>query len=246
MKMIQSLERGMQILQIIDCFGSSSGLSITEIAELAKLKIPTTHNFLQTFCQLGYLEQTARGKYALTDKLRVLGWNNSKKNNLIQALRLSIADLARTLDAEVLLATRSGLWWQVVLKYTGSSRFSITADLPTNENFYISATGRCLLSSLSDAELNEFVSKFRLPDSSEWQEADSFENLQKELTRIRQNQYAVYHTADGRLVGVATPAASFKDASQGSLGIILPIERYKSFKLNNLTALLAHAAQNQR
>ncbi len=225
MKKIQSIERGMNILAILDSVGGSNGIGVIDMAKLVHLKIPTTHNFLQTFLFLGYVEQTEQGKYRIASKTKWLGWNEMQKNSLIQAARCHLANLADRLNEVTILVARSGYFWQTLLKYESSHDLMIRAALPMTDNFYISATGRCILSQLDENSLADLVTHFRLPLSSEWPGAETLERMKELLAKIDYDGYELYQTDNG-VTGVGAVLKPIKDAAPGAIGVIVPTSRF--------------------
>jgi len=68
---VQSLERAFSILETMADAGGTLGLS--QLATRAHLPLPTTHRFVRTLVDLGYLRQEASRQYALGPKLIRLG-----------------------------------------------------------------------------------------------------------------------------------------------------------------------------
>ncbi len=226
MKKIQSLERAMNILELIDSLGGEDGLGAIAVAQRAGLKVPTAHNFLQTFLALGYLEQTEHCKYRIAAKARWLGWDGNMKTALIQTARPHVVRLSAELDETVLLAACSGRWWQMLLQYESQRSLIARAGLPTTDNFYISATGRCILSTLPEAKLRTYVMEFRLPEADEWPGIDTFEQLTAALATIQHNHYELYRNMAGDLVGIGVPIAPAANRAAGALGVTIPASRF--------------------
>lgn len=226
MKKIQSIERGMLLLTLLDTIGGKEGLGVGKLAALANLKPPTVHNILQTFLLLGYVEQTDSSRYRIGEKTKYLGWEGAQKEHLLHIVRPVLRSLASITNETCLLAARSGEKWQTLLKMESDHILSAKSALPMTDNFYISATGRCILANLKEEELFSYVQKFRLPTSAEWQDITSFPLLQEALAKIRERNYEIYLTKHDGITGIGSALKRHKNIPDAALGIIVPDSRF--------------------
>ncbi len=227
MKNNQSVERALAVLEFLDSREEGMvGAGVNEIARRLGLTAPTAHNFLQTLVRTGYVEQDEHAKYRLAERTRWLGWNGRRKLALLQAARPHAERLAWSLNEVVIVCGCSGRIWQTLLKIESSRMLTARSGLPATENFYISATGRCILSQFSETELEQHVRRFRLPTPQEWAGADTRDGLQTALETIRRNRYELYRAGDG-IVGVGAVIRPFGSAAVGALGVIIPESRFR-------------------
>ena len=232
----------MSLLALLDEVSPPTGMGLKEIAELLKLKLPTAHNFLKTMVLLGYVEQQGT-KYFLADKTRTLGWQGRLKDNLRQKVRSALVRLAGELDETVILTCRSGKFWQTIFKLEGYHLLTAKAELPITNNFYISATGRCILSTLPEEELKNYVDDFRLPLPSEWKSATTWEQLKNALDAIRSSGVEIIDTGYGVIgVGAALPAT--EDTSAGAIGVIVPSFRFNGAHKEQIFQKIRQTAQS--
>lgn len=226
MKKIQSVERAVAVLELLDSLEGNTGLGVNEVARLLKLKPPTVHNFLQTLAELGYLEQNEHCKYRLAERTQWLGWEGKRKELLIAAARPHAARLSLDLNETVILTAQSGFYWQTLLRFESNHGLMVRDNLPVNTNFYISATGRCILSQLPARELERLIAHFRLPLPSEWAGAETLEGMLAALEKIRYDRYELIHTDNG-VSGAGAVITPFRNAAVGALGVYLPTFRFK-------------------
>lgn len=241
MKKLQSIERAMNILSILDFIGGRDGMGVNEIAGYVKLKVPTVHNFLQTLLVLGYLEQV-KCKYRIAEKTQWLGWDGMRKENLIRRVKPLLTRLVCELNETSILVVRSGHYWQTLLKMESNHMLTAQSNLPMTENFYISATGRCILSQLSEAELHKLVTGFRLPLPEEWTDAETFEKMLIRLEKIKRDGYEIYETRNG-ISGVGAEIPPIEDAAEGALGIIVPSFRFQGRHREKILLKIREAAR---
>jgi DNA-binding IclR family transcriptional regulator len=244
MKIIQSIDRTMNILTVLDTIGGSDGLGVKQLAELVKLKVPTCHNILQTLIQLGFIEQTESLKYRISDKTRYLGWDGQKKEHLVEIVRPELRLLAGETNETCILAVRSGNQWQTLLKIESRQMLTVRHNLPMTDNFYISATGRCILAQLREQELSSFLRTHPLPSNEEWEGADSFPRLQEKLAGIRENGFEIYPAKRYGVTGAAVPLRRNPNCSDGALGVIIPDFRFCGNYKESLMAKMRQTAES--
>ena len=151
--------------------------------------------------------------------------------------------LARELDEIVIICACSGWNWQTLAKFESSRMLTAKSDLPVTGNFYISATGRCILSLFSGQELDQYFRHFRLPNAEEWPEAETHDGMLAALERIRRNGYELYDTGMG-IIGVGAVIRSSGYSAPGSIGIIIPDSRFAGGHRNAVLKGILAAAEN--
>ena len=83
-KLVQSVVRGMQMLELVSRVGS--GIDLRTISEVLELKSPTAHNLLRTLVELGYLQKTTRPvRYVLGPRLPELARHQAEHSLLSRA-----------------------------------------------------------------------------------------------------------------------------------------------------------------
>lgn len=68
---VQSVDRALEILEVIHAHGGQ--LSLSELATQTGLPAPTAHRLLRTMIAKGYIRQLANRSYCLGEKLILLG-----------------------------------------------------------------------------------------------------------------------------------------------------------------------------
>ncbi len=216
--MIQSLERAFLILETLDEAGPD-GVGVQDLSRRVGLKFPTTHNFLRSMLQLGYVSQREdTGKYCLGDKAFVLGYKRESRKMLSEIARPIAEDLSRKVGETVVLAFYANRAWHTLF-HCSSAGLNISPQLPVSKNLYISATGRCIMSRLPDYELENYIREQGLP-GDDWDGVDTREDLDARLAEIRKRGYEIYDKNDGAL-GVAFPIHSGAKNLDASIGVYM-------------------------
>jgi len=101
---IQSLARGLKVLRLFA--GSSQGMQLREVADLAGLKRPAMHKILSTLVESGFLEKTnAPVVYRLGAAAFEMG-GVARESQLQQCAEQAIVELARSLTSATLTISR--------------------------------------------------------------------------------------------------------------------------------------------
>lgn len=157
-----SLERG---LTILDCFTfRHTLLGCTEVAHELGMTTPTTHRYISTLRELGYLEQGPERKYRLTLAVTRLGLSALSGGSLQEHASPYLRELRRQLTYTTALAVLDG-GEAVYIERLPSLRWDSGAidpapgsRLPT----YCTAMGKVLLASLPEPEQHALIAGLRL------------------------------------------------------------------------------------
>ena len=242
--MIQSLERAFLILEILDDAGPE-GMGAQELARTVNLKFPTVHNFLKSLQYLGYVAQIDEtSKYALGAKTFSIGRKNENKKVLSEIARPVAEELNRVLNETVVVTFYSNRTWYTLFQCNSKMELVVNPRLPVTSNLYISATGRCILSNLSEYERMKYVDIQGLP-GNDWDGINSSGDLDKALTEIRKRGYEIYGAGRGT-IGVAFPLHISSRSIDAAIGIYLPELRFTGEHRKLIIDKLKNAAETIR
>ncbi|MFA5645433.1 MAG: IclR family transcriptional regulator [Candidatus Ratteibacteria bacterium] len=236
--MIQSIERALGILQIL-AEEPEKPRTLGEIALSLNLNKSTCANLLKTLLILGYVEQPIpRQGYILGPMIFYLARNGPYRKDIITTAQPIITFLANSLSATVLIATLTKGKRDILCQVDGNSVFTVRSDYLLKSDIYITATGRLLLSSLSEKELFSFVQMNGLPHET-WPQIRSFEDLKKELSLIFTEKIAI---RVGEVAAVAVPI--FQGQSMAAaLGLFLPLTRFTPKQKPSIISAMQQAAE---
>lgn len=223
--MIQVLHRAFDILEMC-AKNAEKAHSLSEIAEKLQLNPTTCANILKTMVTRNYLEQIGYKKgYRLGAKAFHLTGSFSFKRDLVQLAKKQMEELVEELNETCILSIlrKTDLKRIVVHEVQGNNELSVRTSV--EKDAYNAATGRLLLSFVSEQEIDSIISKFGLPAKSVWQEAVKEDRLKQELHKIRQDRI-IFQYDPNHIVGLAVPI--MKDEMViASLGIYMPEIRYQ-------------------
>lgn len=205
--------------------------SLSEIANSLKLNRSTCANNIKTLADREYIEQKDRRRgYKLGSQAYSLSENYSNKDDLLLVAVEPMRRLRLMLNETCLLA---------ILR--NNKRITIHIDQCTHDlkvvfgyqerNAYLTASGRLLISTLTDDEQDSFINQYGIPEPDMWPEIKNVEGLRKELAKIKEKEIAV-HFDKSLIVGIAVPVF-MNDKVIASLAIYLHQSRF-TFKSKNL------------
>ena len=149
---IKSVERALEILEI---FGESSRpITLTEVANLAKLTKTTTQRFINTLFSLGYLNHEENKRYFLGTKILSLGFQFLNSSNLITMTKPYLDKFSSEVEMTFNLGVLDNC--DVLILHRKEVRKFLKFDVHPGSKLlaYGSALGRVLLAGLSDGDIN--------------------------------------------------------------------------------------------
>jgi IclR family transcriptional regulator, pca regulon regulatory protein len=188
----QSLDRG---LAILGCFNRQLPvLGIADLADQLGMSRSTTHRYVVTLLELGYLEQDTQRKYRLGLRVTDLGMSAINSIGLHEHSHPCLEELRQRTSYTVSLAVLDGTDILYVDRVRSFHRAQTDTDfglapgsrLPA----YCTAMGKVLLANLSDAEQHRLLSSMKLTKRT----PNTITNktaLRQELAQIRDDGLAV-------------------------------------------------------
>lgn len=237
--MIQVIIRAIDILEFVASHDKEP-VQLFKIASHVGLSQPTTANIVSTLVEKNYLEQMGRKKgYRLGIAAFQLTSNPFYQQNLITAAREPMQDLTEQLNETSLLAiiqnNKRVILHQVECNQILKVNTIMVADV------YNASSSRLLMAYMSAKDLDSLIRTVGLPSKKVWPGAESRSGLEKELVKIRQEEFvqlfSVYHT-----VGFAVPVYKNKEVI-AALSIFVPESRYTESHKGKIAKLIRKAAK---
>lgn len=223
-KKIKVAEKLMNIICTIA--DSEEGLTAREVAEILDLKVTTVHTIISTLLSLGYLEKDeTTKKYRISDKLLEVFLPLISKNALLKAAEPIMRSLAEGIRESVVLGVfyKGERYTIAACEYEGHL-LNVNVNMLKLAPCYLTATGRVLLAHLPEEDVKGFVEKHGYPHQA-WNNIRSYQELKKELERIRRDKIEIIEHESA--VAVGAPIYNSSGKVIASLGVYLPIVRFK-------------------
>lgn len=184
---IASLEKGIRVLELLAAHGE---LSVSEAARLMNTNRAGSHRFISTLRDLGYVEKNSSSKYQPTLKIMTLA---QKVANRFEIRRLAKPYMHR-LSIMYKETINLGLFKNQEIihidKIDSLEVLRMDSALGDKAPAYCTGLGKSILAFLPDHELAHYLDTVERRPLAPNTITDRDE-LQKELSRIRDNRYAI-------------------------------------------------------
>ena len=228
--MIQSIDRAIDILLALRS-APADGLFTMEISRTTGLSKAVCYNILKTLKARGVIEQSGNGgRYTLSRMFFSFSGGVFDdvylKEQLVSTVHRAAEHLKETVS---LVALRRNFELEILVREHVDHEIILSPN--RYKPLYTTASGRCLLAGLDDAELETFISKEGLPEKEIWTEASTIDGLKNSLAQIRESG-SVQIISDER--HVAAFGCMFRNAGKFAplaMGFAMPLFRYE--KISN-------------
>ena len=187
---IQSLEKGLLILKHFST--SSLTLSVSDVAEACGMNLPTTHRYLFTLKELGYLEQDATRRYRLTPEILKIGVSALNAMDLKNRLLPHMLSVTKAFDVTTQCAILDG--GDVVVLDRVRSKEVVNWDIGVGSRLpvYCTAMGKAILAFLDKEAQKRIIRTIRFEPLTAYT-IRSEDDLKTDLIRIREAGYVYSH-----------------------------------------------------
>ncbi|WP_409490238.1 IclR family transcriptional regulator [Amycolatopsis sp. cmx-11-12] len=202
---VQSLQRAFELLEHLADTGGEASLS--ELATLSGLPMPTIHRLIRTLVDLGYVRQNTNRRYALGARLIRLGENASMQfGSWARPLLAELVDeIGETANLAVLERDEVVYVAQVPSKHSMRMFTEVGRRLLPHGT----GVGKAMLAHLPSDDVTALLSRTGMPSYTEHTFTDQ-DALLRELAKIAQQGYALDEAEQElgvRCVAVAVPGA---------------------------------------
>lgn len=176
-------------VRILEAIHEIAGGTLGEISEAMAMPESTTHDYLQTLSQLGYVVEDD-GEYVLSTKFLELGEKRRRRMKIYRSARPEIERLAKeTGEHASLLIEENGAG--VLLDYEAGND-ALQLDLVVGERYPlpVTAPGKAILAHLSAERTASILDEQEIPAATQNTITDR-DRLYRELEDIREKKYAV-------------------------------------------------------
>jgi IclR family KDG regulon transcriptional repressor len=159
-KRVPALDKCFRMLDLIA--GSERPLCISEIARSLNYHKSTVYNLVHTLRDLEVLEQLPENRFRFGVRLYALGRSSGRSSELISTVRPYLKEINRKTRLSVFLGIRADDRVVILDKVDSPGEIKISSQVGMAIPLAAGASGKVLLSQLSDRELDQFLSKRKL------------------------------------------------------------------------------------
>lgn len=235
---VQSFARG---LEIIEAFGQTPTMTLTEVAAATGLSRATVRRFVHTLVSLGYMRATGQ-HFALTPKIMNLGFAYLASQPLVELVDPVLAGLSKELGQSTSVSVLDGTDVVYIARQETTSIMRINITVGTRFPAYATSMGRVLLAGLDDAAVEEYFANADLAEVTDRTITNEAE-LRSELAQIQQQGYAVVEEElEVGLASVAVPIVNRVGSTVAAMNTSVAVTSQAPEDLTELLPALFTAA----
>lgn len=232
---VQSLERGLLVLEALVKNGPSG---VTELANLLELDKTIVHRLLNTLLLMGYVQQDENRKYATGVKLRNIGARVLAALDLRTLALPHMQYIAEQTQGVVHLAKMAETRVIYIERVQHPALTITTTDVGGEAPGYCSAAGKVIWAYLSGTELSPILDRVQFRQHTTNTITDPMQ-LQHHLAQVREQGYAVDNSEHRLgLVGVGAPIYDSTGGVAASICVGLPTNRLPVCSLEDMRQLI--------
>lgn len=230
---VRVLARGLAILRVFT--PANRWLSNQEIALAVKLPRPTVSRITADLMDLGYLHYSPKdGRYRLGTSVLALGYHGLANLDAHLIARPLLQELADSMNALVVLASRDGLAMVCNEVCHGNNILTLRVGVGSRLSLPNSAMGRALVGALPPAERTSLLEEVRQACGSEWQQLEPA--LQDAVSQMQsKGYYTSIGTLEQGVNGVGTVVDLGNAPLAYTLGVAGPAFRFPVERLQQET-----------
>jgi IclR family transcriptional regulator, KDG regulon repressor len=160
-KRVPALDKCFAILGLLA--RSNQPLGISEICRELDLNKSTVFNMVHTLADIEVLELVDRGKYGFGTYLHLIANDAGRRADVIRTIRPFLKEIARASNFCAFLGVRSRLEAVILDKVEAAVDIKVAAEVGMRLPIFAGASGKALLSELSDSQLAQVLASVELP-----------------------------------------------------------------------------------
>ncbi|WP_088011256.1 IclR family transcriptional regulator [Gottfriedia acidiceleris] len=236
--MVQSFDRAMLIIDILNSDESKSEWQITELSEETSLPLSTLHRLLSTLIKHGLVVQIPETKhYKLGYKWMELGLRQLDKIDFRLVARPVMERLANHLEESIYLNIASGIDGIVIDKIDSPLKIRIAENLGIRIPLHIGAPNKTILAYMKEYEMEQVLNQLNLSP-------DSMSKIKQQLVEIRKNGYAISQSEKTEdTAAIAAPITGYNNKILAALSVNVPGFRFTEERVPLLIEEVLKAAE---
>jgi DNA-binding IclR family transcriptional regulator len=232
---LRTVRRAFEILHLLRDRGT---LGVSEAADRLDLPKSTTHDYLRTLRELGYVVNDD-GSYRLGFRLLELGGQAKHRNRLFQVARPELERAAEATGEVVSLNVEEDGEFVVLHSAFGENALRVGIYPGLRIPLHTQAAGKVLLAGFDPDRVDRIVERHGLSPRTDHTVTDR-DDLDAELDAIAEQGYAVDRNEQVVGMGVVAAPIAVDDRVLGSIGLVCPADKLRD---ENYRAELVAAVQ---
>lgn len=222
---------------------SKQALGLSEISRELQLNKSTVFNLLHTLVDLEVLEHRVDGKFGFGTQLYLLGRAAAAQADLITSVHPYLEDVSRNTNFSTFLGIRSDLKAVIVDKVDAAVELRVSSDVGMRLPLLAGASGKAILSQLSDVELDEILANNELARFTPNTCIDKMK-FREAVTEVRLTGVAVdIEEYIAGIVAVAVPLSTHRPGVQAAVWAVGLTRHATNGVISELSGRLRHIAK---
>ena len=234
---VQSIAR---VFGILEALADAGGIaSVSELADLSGLPLPTIHRLLRTLVSLGYARQEPSREYALGPRLVRLG---DAANRLLEAwANPHLRRLTDAIGETSTFALLEGASVVYVAQAAGHHSMRIFTEIGHRAGVHCTASGKAILATFTPPKAREIIAGADLHAYTH-RTITTVDALLRELDAVRERGYAL--DLGEQEIGVSAVAVALPGSpARGAVSISGPQARMGDDIVNRAVPMLVNTAR---
>ena len=217
--MIKSVHKAMKILSVL-ADGNGEPLALSTISERLQINKSTCAHLVKTLEADGYAVKISASRgYILGPAAYCLSRFDRYSKHLVSVARPIMKYLYQHSSATVVLAVLEANEKYILDYFDDGVMFKSGAKI-MKDDIYRTATGRVLISHMTEDEIEEIVKKHGIPTAKLWSEATDKQSLIAAIERIKSSRVEKSRSVSGDVVDIGYGAPIFDEVGcVGAIGI---------------------------
>jgi len=243
MKLIQSIQRAVRILEIVS--ESPEGVRLKELAAAMKLGSSTVYNLAHTLCQMDLLRQDDKtNRYQLGLKNLQLGNRYLDSMSLYNIAEPVVVELVARFNENFYLTALDGQTMLTLIRMESTHSVKPTKSISEMANCHATALGKVLLSSFTSEDLHAFIRERRPLKKYTANTITREEALITELERVTRDGYALdLEESEIGINCISVPIRNHRGAIVAAMGTSIPSQRFSQQVVKSILPHLKNACQ---
>jgi len=236
---VQSLERGLAILQSFDAHDEA--LSISELAGRSGLGRAAARRFVLTLQMLGYVS-AEKDRYRLTPQVLELGHAYLASDGIADLALPHVERLVQRVGETSEVSVLDGPDIVYIARVTGPSIMTVSINVGARRPAFATSMGRAMLATLDETALTAFLERYPREQIQPHTITDEAA-LRRELDTVRHRGFAlVDQELEEGLIAISAPVRGVDGRPIAAVNISTHIGRRSLAEMESLAPALREAA----
>ena len=217
------------------------GVSFKELCEVFQLPKSSTHNLVQTLCNMNYLQKKGDyNEYQIGLKCFEVGSSYLATNPFFSAAKSIVENVSVKCRQTAHFGILTGHDILYLYKFDSNQALRISSDIGKRIPAHATAIGKALLSGLSDEELVALYADYEM-QALTTNTITSFEELHRQLTIVRSTQLATEKEESSPYIQcIAVPIMNSQRKVLAAMSVCFPVYQ-KDAKADSYEEVLMEA-----